>query len=118
MTDYKRPKTLESKTENIKTDCGTLNFTKGYDNGKLVEIWAVIGRSGTCSNSLLASFCKVVSMYLQSAHPRYKIVKKFKKQFIGSNCGMPFYIKEDKEQVKYCGCIDWIAQNIVEEIDK
>lgn len=112
--DWKRPKTVKSKTEHITSSCGTLHIIKGYDGERLIEITASIGKSGTCANCLLDSFSKVVSMYLQSPMARYKIVKKFKKQFTDSSCGMPFKY-EDK---MYRGCIDWISQNIVDEIDR
>ena len=114
MSDYKRPKTLPTTTEHIKTQCGTLNVMLSLHDNKLVEVMAVIGKSGTCANNLLGSFCKVVSMYLQSDTARYKIVKKFKKQFVGSSCGMPF--KWNGKD--YRGCVDYIAQKVVEDLEK
>jgi hypothetical protein len=112
-THYKRPKTIESKTEHVETSCGTMHFTTGYDTG-LVEIRAMIGKSGTCPNCQLDNFCRVVSMYLQSPEPRYRIVKKFRKQFEGANCGMPFTWKEKK----YTSCHDYIAQAVIKELEK
>ena len=115
MTDYRRPKELPSVTEHLKVGCGgTLNLTVSYEEDKIIEVRAVVGKNGTCSNNLLDAFCKVVSMYLQSPMARYKIVKKFKKQFVESSCGMPFQWNGKK----YCGCVDYISQKIVEDLEK
>ena len=118
MGDWKRPKVLEGTTTKVQTECGNLFLTKCYDGERLIEISAVIGRNGTCSRCLLDSFCKVVSCLLQSPEARYKIVKKLDKQFIGSNCGQPFFTKTDGKQEKFLGCVDYIAQSIKEEIDR
>lgn len=114
MSEWKRQKEIPSKSTNLKTSCGTLNITFGYENDRLIELWAIVGKSGSCANTLLASFCKVASMLLQSSQPKYKIVKKFRKQFVDSNCGMPF----SHEGKQYKGCVDYIAQKVVEELDK
>ena len=115
MTDthYKRPKEIESTTEHIETFCGTLHLTRGY-NGGLVEVRALIGKSGTCCNVQLENFCKVTSMYLQSPEPLYRIVKKFKKQFEGANCGQGFVWQEKN----YLSCHDYIAQQIIKDLEK
>lgn len=53
-------------------------------------------------------------MLLQSPMPRYKIIGKMKKQFIGENCGMPFFI----EGKKFDSCIHYIAQEVINELSK
>ena len=111
--DFKREKVLPSKTYHIPTECGTLHFTACYQDEKLIEIRGLIGKSGICPACQLENFCKAVSIILQSDMPRYKIVQKFKKQFIGSNCGQPFKW-EDKT---YISCHDYIAQFVVKELD-
>ena len=114
MADWKRPKEIPSNTTRIATECGGLYITKGFEDEKLIEIRGVIGKGGTCPNCQLDNFCRVVSMYLQSPEPRYKIIKKFTKQFEGSNCGQPF-IWEEK---KYLSCHDYIAQSVIKELEK
>ena len=112
MKIWKRPKEMPSVTTHIKTNCGTINITFAFRSKKLKEVYAIIGKSGTCANILLTSWCKGMSMLLQSPSPRYKIIKKLKKQFIESNCGMPFTIGEKK----YLSCIHYIAEKIIEEL--
>lgn len=116
MTDWKRPKTINSKTEKITTQCGSLFLTLGYEDERLIEVSARIGKNGVCPFILLDSFCKAVSMYVQSDHPRYKIVKKFKKQFVDmSGCETGKFAHEGKE---YNCCIDYIAKRVVSELEK
>ena len=75
-TSWKRPKTIPSTTEHIETHEGTLNLTLGYeeDPKRLIEVRGQIGKSGTFSNMLIDTICKLCSMYLQSPEPRYKII--------------------------------------------
>lgn len=114
MTDYKREKSLPSVTEHIETECGTLHLTLGFQDEILREIICVIGKSGVCGNIMLDTIGKLISIILQSEMPRYKIIKKLKKNFEGMNCGTPFTF-QDKE---YTGCHDYIIKRIVKEIDK
>jgi len=109
MEMYKRPKEIQSKTENIKLECGTLNLIFGYQEeveGKIIEVRALIGKSGICGAVLLDSFTKALSMLLQSSMPRYKIVKKIKKQYVGVICS----------QGKSC-CVNEIAVRILKELE-
>ena len=108
-TTYKRPKEIESKTEAIKLECGTLHLTFGYQEeveGKIVEVRAVIGKSGVCGNILLDSYAKAMSMLLQSPMPRYKIVEKIKKQFKGVVCS-----QGEKS------CVNEIALRLLKELE-
>jgi len=112
-TSWKRPKTLPSTTEHIDTQCGTLHFTIVKEDDKLVEVRGMIGKSGTCGNVFLDTICKMVSMYLQSPEPRYKICKKFRKQFVDMNCGQGKFVWEGEE---YTGCIDYVIKRVVKEL--
>jgi len=109
MTEYKRPKSIESKTESIRLDsCGTLHLTFGYQEeveGKVVEVQALIGKAGVPCNVLLNCYAKAMSMLLQSPMPRYKIVEKIKKQFKGVSCG-----------TEKRSCIDAIAERLLSEL--
>jgi hypothetical protein len=91
MKYWKRPKTMVGKTEHVETECGTLHYIKNSHKRRVKEIYATIGKNGTCPNCLTDTICKLTSMYLQSPEPRYKIIKKIEKQFINLNCGQPFF---------------------------
>ena len=113
MKVWSRPKEMPSTTTHIKTSCGTLNLIFSFRRKRLKEVYAIIGKSGTCANILLSSWCKGISFLLQSPEPRFKIIKKLKKQFIESNCGMHFFIGEKK----YLSCVHYIAEKIIEELE-
>jgi hypothetical protein len=112
METYVRPKVINSKTEAIKLECGTLHLTLGYLDevddvyGRVTEVRAVIGKSGVCGNILLDSYSKALSMLLQSPMPRYKIVEKIKKQFKGVVCS----------QGLSC-CVNEIAIRLLKELE-
>ena len=112
--DWKRPKVLPSTTHHIETSCGTLHLILVKEDNKLVEIRATIGKNGVCPNVMLDTICKLTSMYLQSPEPRYKIVKKMKKQFVDMNCGQPFTYEGDN----YSGCHDLIMKIVVGELEE
>lgn len=114
---YKRPKEISETTLHIETSCGTLHLILGYDDDektRLIEVRANIGKGGTCPNVQLDTICKLISMYLQSPEARFRIIKKFKKQFEGMNCGNPF-TWEEKE---YTGCHDIVFKKIIKELEK
>ena len=113
--DWKRPKTIPSVTEQIKMpSCGNLHLTLGWeeDGGRLIEVQAVIGRSGTCPCVLLNTTAKLMSMLLQSSEPRFKIVEKFKKQFLPDTKGNQITCGQDKGK----GCIETIAERVIKEL--
>lgn len=112
---WKRPTVLPSKTHGIKTPCGTLYITLGYEEDKLIEVVGVMGNSGTCGNVKMMDFCKAISMYLQSPEPRYKIIKKLQKQYVGSNCGTGLIKYEGAEATS---CDDIVAKLVITELEK
>ena len=114
-TDWKRPKTIPSKTYHIDSNEGTLHLTLGYEDERLIEIRGTIGKAGSYANSLIDTACKLISMYIQSPEPRYKIIKKFKKQFCDIQAGIdPF----EYDGNKYTCSIDCIAQMVVKELER
>ena len=119
--EFKRDKEIPSKTFHIETNaCGTLHLTLGFQDEKLVEVRAMIGKTGICCNILVESICKILSMFLQTETPRYKIVKKIRKQFLetakfpGVNCGQGI-IWENKS---FGSCVDLIGSSVVAELEK
>ena len=115
LKEWKRPKELKGHTEKIITEEGTLFFTKNYEDDKLIEVRGWIGRTATLGSIMVDSVCKFISIILQSQMPRYKIVKKFKKQFTDMNIGMPTFKHDDKE---YGWSVDFIIKQVIEELDK
>lgn len=113
-TNWKRPKVIPSTTYHIDTNEGTLHLIFGFEDDKLIEVRGMIGKAGSYSNILIDTICKLVSMYLQSPEPRYKIVKKFKKQFVDMKCGMEPFKWENES---YESSIDVIVKLVVSQLD-
>ena len=115
MSFWKRPKEIGGQTEKIATNEGSLFFTKNYDNGRLREIRGVISKGGTLGMVMVDTFCKLISIILQSPIPKYKIIKKFKKQFTDMNVGIDKFKHNEKE---YSWTVDFIIKDVIEELEK
>lgn len=103
---YDRPKVIPSKTLDIKTNCGTLHMTMGYDKpeGKLIEIRLVIGKNGVCGGVLLHNVAFLLSRWLQSPDPRYKIKELIERNMIGTSCSQGI------------SCLDVLARRVVDAL--
>ena len=100
-----RPRILESVTEEVNTGCGHLYVTIGWENGKHspVEVRAVLGKAGGCSNCFLESLNRAISVGLQFGIPAQEFVRELK----GHQCpGRNLWPKEEET----LSCPDGIAQ--------
>ena len=114
-TSWKRPKEIPSTTYHIETNEGTLHLTIGTDNDRIIEVRGVIGKAGTYSNIWVDTLCKLISFYLQSPEPRYKIEKKLRLQFEDMSCGMEVF---EWQGEKFKSVIDVIIKSVVKEVNK
>ena len=113
QTDWSRPKELPSETHHIETEgCGTLHLTIVTENDKVVEVRCSIGKNATCGNVLLDSFAKILSCYLQSDFPRFRIVKKLRKQFLPDTKGNAIKCAQGGKS-----CIENIIEKIIDRIE-
>mgnify|MGYP001586031468 CR=1 FL=1 len=69
MTPYVRPSTLPSITHRVPTDHGNMYVTLGTDDGRLVEIWIAISKSGSCEKAFLEALARSVALGLQHSVP-------------------------------------------------
>ena len=81
----KRPKTLNSTTTRVITECGSLYVTIGFGNGQVVEVFATMGKAGGCSNCFGEALCRSISLGLQNGTPADLFVKGLK----GIQCPSP-----------------------------
>ena len=110
---YARPKVLPSETFHITTTgCGTLHLTICTENDKVIELRAVIGKNSTCGFVLLDSFTKMISVFLQSDEPRYKIVKKLRHLFLPDTKGNAISCAQGGKS-----CIELIVEKIIDRIE-
>jgi ribonucleoside-diphosphate reductase alpha chain len=103
----KRPDVLEGKTVKVKTGCGNLYTTLNSDGGKLIEVFAALGKSGSCTKCVMEGIARIVSLALKYDVPVEEIVKQLK----GLQCPSPMmWPKEDR----VLSCPDCIAK-VLEE---
>jgi ribonucleoside-diphosphate reductase alpha chain len=75
MIPRERPKILSGRTIMVRTDCGkiyvTLNRT---DDGHYHEVFATLGKNGSCTKSQLEAITRSVTLALRAdVHPDYAI---------------------------------------------
>lgn len=105
LTKKERPKILESTSERVKTGCGYLYVTVGFDgeDSTPVEIRAALGKAGGCSNCFIEALNRVVSLGLQYGIP----VEEFAKELMGHQCPSSNMWPEDE---RVLSCPDGIAR--------
>jgi len=101
----KRPKVLDSVTEKVKTGCGHLYVTVGFDGKEdtPVEVRAALGKAGGCSNCFLEALNRSISLGLEYGIP----VDEFVKELMGHKCPSPNMWPEEE---KILSCPDGISQ--------
>jgi ribonucleoside-diphosphate reductase alpha chain len=100
-----RPKILHGTTIKIKTGCGNLFVTVNFDkDNKPYEVFARLGKSGSCFLSQIQSLTTIISIAIQGGIPIEKIIEKLK----GHRCSNP--IITDGEEI--LSCSDALAKAI------
>ena len=111
MKPFERPEVLNGYSQRLPTPCGSLYLTLNEHNGKLCEVRATMGKSGSCYNIMFQTIALLISVMLQSGIPRERIQKALENQFEG-NCGN---IIRDKGE-EYHSCIDYMVSKILTDL--
>lgn len=101
-----RPKILSGKTIQINVGCGKMYVTLNEHEGKLYEVFVVLGRSGACMMSQTETIGRLISIALQKGSAVEEIIDQLK----GIRCVSPSY----SEGVHVLSCADAIA-HVLEE---
>ncbi len=80
-----RPEVLEGKTYKRKTPCGTAYITL-CGNDSVKEVFAVLGKSGTCERAMLEAISRLLSKGLEYNIP----AEELRLTISGINCGEAF----------------------------
>ena len=105
-----RPRVLDGKTVKVRVGCGALFITVNYDeDNKIREVFAYLGKSGSCFSSQINSLCRMISIALRNDVPIEDIVDHLK----GQRCS----VSSIDEGTEYLSCADAIAK-IIEMIYK
>jgi ribonucleoside-diphosphate reductase alpha chain len=98
-----RPKELPGRTMKVRTGCGSLFVTVNFDEGnKPFEVFAYLGKSGSCFRSQIDSLCRIISIALRNGTPAEDIIEHLK----GQRCPSPIVT----EGVEFLSCADAIAK--------
>lgn len=107
MERHKRPRQTISKTVRMETGCGHLYVTVGRDNGNVIEIFAILGKGGSCATSQNEALTRAISLGLKHGIP----LKEYAEELEGIKC--PYTTWENGE--KNASCADAIAKVLKEE---
>jgi len=102
MNKKKRPQETEGKTIRVKTGCGNMYVTLGKADGELIEVFAVLGKSGGCAKCQLEAITRSISLGLKYEIPIAEYVDEFK----NLRCPSPL-IDEGREALS---CADALAK--------
>jgi ribonucleoside-diphosphate reductase alpha chain len=108
-----RPKEIKSTTSRVELTCGKLYITIGEENDKPYEIFAKLGKAGSCTTCFLETVTLVVSLAMRWGIPIDDIIKKL----TGIRCPSPSF----DNGINYLSCVDAIGQILKkknEELDK
>jgi len=98
-----RPKELFGRTAKVRTGCGSLFVTVNFDeDNKPFEVFAYLGKSGSCFRSQIDSLCRIISIALRNDTPAEDIIEHLK----GQRCPSPIVT----EGVEFLSCADAIAK--------
>ena len=98
---------LDGRTVKVETGCGNLYVTLNSDGGGLQEVFAKLGRAGTCTVCQMEALTRCSTLGLRHGVP----VKEFVDELKGIQCPNP---KMWPEEERVLSCPDAIA-NILEE---
>jgi len=104
-----RPKTVPNFTKRNRLTCGNLYTTITHQDGKVLEVFATMGKAGGCTSACLDALCITLSLALRRGMEPNLFIEYLK----GISCPS---VSID-EGVTYPSCIDAIAQ-FMEETQK
>lgn len=101
-----RPKVLSGKTVSINVGCGRMYITLNELDGKLYEVFIILGRSGACMMSQTETIGRLISLALREGASVEEIIDQLK----GIRCVSATF----SEGVQILSCADAIA-HVLEE---
>ena len=110
MTEKKsRPKQLEGKTIKVSTGCGSMYVTLNGDDGGVFEVFAALGKSGSCAKVQTEALTRMVTLALKYGVPMKEIVDELN----GLQCPNPIMFPLEE---RVLSCPDGIARILRQEV--
>ncbi len=110
MTKNQRKDVLSGSTRKVVTGCGNLYVTCNYDDGKLIEVLARLGKSGACASALCDGMGRLITQLLQISGDIPDIIKTLK----GITCHAKSLVKQGTDE-QVMSCIDGMAKALESE---
>ena len=111
MEKYNRPEQIQSTTVRTETGCGHLYVTVGKDNGRIIELFATLGKAGSCATAHNEALTRAISLGLKYDIPLEEYIKELE----NIQCPSPTWV--DGEQVTSCAdAIAKVLKQVVGEI--
>ena len=108
MEKLARPQIVEGKTIKVVTGCGNMYVTLNRnDSGKLIEVFAVLGKNGGCSRCQNEALTRAITAGLRHGVP----VDEYIKELSGLQCPNPSLWPT---QERALSCPDAIAKTLKE----
>ena len=105
----RRPKVIKGETVKVLTGCGNMYVTINRDDEGLFEVFAALGKAGSCAKVQIEGISRVVTLAIRCGVPTEEIVKQLK----GLQCPVPnMFPKEDR----VLSCPDAIAKVLEENV--
>ncbi len=107
----KRPEQLYGRTHKVNVSCGNLYVTVNRHEGKIMEVFATLGKGGSCTHC----FCEFATRMLTLALRMGVTVDKIIQQGVGIQCPKPIMFPKD---VSVLSCPDAIIKVLQKEHNK
>lgn len=109
MNKKPRPKELAGKSVKVRTGCGPMYVTLNSDDEGIFEVFAVLGKAGSCTKCVMEGISRVVTLALRCDVDVKEIVKQLK----GLQCPEPVMFPKPE---RVLSCPDGIAKVLEEHV--
>lgn len=105
----KRPRVTTGKIVKVATGCGNMYVTIANDKDGVFEVFAALGKSGSCAKTITEGLSRQITLSLRCGVPVKEIVKQLK----GLQCPAPvMFPKKDR----VLSCPDAVAKVLEEHV--
>ena len=87
-----RPTIVNGTTVKIKTGCGNMYVTINENEGKIFEVFAKLGKSGSCPTSNIEAITRLITIAVQNGSDINVLIK----HLLGIRCTNPIGIKNNQ----------------------
>jgi len=96
MEKRTRPRVTQNESYRMQTGCGSMYVTPAWDDSGIIEVFAALGKMGSCPRCLLEAITRSISLGLKYGIP----VQDYIEELGGLRCPSPSW--SEGEQVLSC----------------